>query len=420
MSRKLLITLIAGLIIILGALAWFFFFNSSTPNQTNQTTGTGLPFGQSPDNVSTSGSSTTSGSSISTGVNSQGKPVSKLFRVSDSPVAGMVAFNKNKILTVRFVDRATGHIVDADPTTLEKTSITNNTYPKIQEAYFKNDGSAVLLRDLKNDSDTIENISLALTAPKSITVASGTPPQAVATTDTLYSVKALLLNGNIDDVSVGPTNSLAYILKDTGSIITSLFDGSKGLNLFTSGFNDWRISWPTNNTVNITTKAGTDISGFSYNLNTTNGALTKILGPLNALTALESSDGKNIAYSYVSSGETVFFYKNFVDKSSGKVLPTTFADKCVWGKKNTNILYCGTPTDTINQGEPDNWYKGATHFSDQIWKFNVLTKTSEVLVEPKKDFGVDLDLINPILSPDEDYIFFINKNDLTLWALKLK
>ncbi len=420
MSRKLLITIIILLAITAGFSVWFFFFNSS-PVPTIPPTNIGSPFGEGGENVQVGDGLDTTTPNTPVGVDSTGKPISKFFKISDRPTAGVVAFNnKSKVLVVRFVDRATGHIIDADPTTLEKTKISNNTYPKIQEAYFKSDGSAVLLRSLKNDSDVIENISLALTAPQSITATSGTPPTAVATTDALYSVRATNLVGNMGDVAVGPTNSLVYFLKDNNSIATSLFDGTRGTNLFSSSFSDWRISWPSTNIINITTKASVGVSGFSYNLNATNGALTKILGPLNALTAVESSDGKNVAYSYVSGGKTVFAYKNLVDKREDEILPATFADKCLWSKKNVGTLYCGTPSGDIGPNEPNSWYQGSTHFSDEIWRFNMLTYTSEVLVEPKKDFGAEVDLINPVLSPNEDYLFFINKNDLHLWALKLE
>ncbi len=388
MSRKLLITIIIGLIIILGALAWFFFSNNSSTAPENNTVATGLPFGQGGESVSFT--DTTNTPREKSGLDPQGRPISKLFKVSNEPVAGFMAFNKNKVLTVRVVDRATGHIYDVDPTTLEKTQITNNTYPKIQEAYFKNDGSALLLRDIKTDSDSQENFALALTAPKS------------TTTDSLHMITLTNLNSNITSVSVGPNNSLVYALKEGGSIVTSLFDGSKGVNLFPSNFSDWVVSWPSANTINITTKATSGVTGYSYNLNTASAGLTKVLGPLEALTALESTDAKNIVYSYSEKGRTYFAYKNISTKTGGELLPTTFADKCAWSKKSSEIIYCGTPSTSIGQAEPENWYSGVAHYSDQIWRFNLQTNTSEVLVEPKKTFGVDLDLIN-----------------LSLWALKL-
>jgi hypothetical protein len=410
MSRKLLITIIVGLIIVFGVSLWFFFFRSEPVTTVSTAPTAGLPFGQGGDNtpLGSGFGESSAETGVSVGLNASGKPVSKLFRITEQPVAGMVSFNKNKIPVVRFVERATGHVYDVDPTTLEKIKITNNTHPKIQEAYFKNDGSGVLLRSIKEGSDAVENISLSLTAPKA------------TTTDTLYEVKTTFINGNLGDISVGPNNSLVFVLEDTGSVATSLFDGTKGVNLFTSAFTDWEVLWPTTNAVILTTKANSGVSGYSYSLNTTSGALSKNLGPHDALTTLGSPDGRNIAYSYSSKGKTVFAYKNLIDKSGYEILPSTFVDKCVWSKSEVGVLYCGTPSTNIGQKEPESWYKGLSHFSDQIWRFNLQTNTSEVLAEPKKDYGLNTDTTHLTLSPDEDYLFFINKNDLSLWALKLR
>jgi len=410
MTRKTIVIIIGVVLVIaVGVLCWFLFFNKITvPATTN--TDAGLPFGQGWDNTPVGDSGTTNTSSnTSVGLDTQGKPVARLFQVSNEPVAGMVAFNKKSGETiVRFVDRATGHLYDVNPVTLEKIQITNNTFPKTVEALFKNNGSSVILRGLKDNSDLIENISLILTAPKS------------TSTESLYAVKATNLLGNIGDMAIGPTNLIAYVLKDSGSIAVLAFDGSKNTNLFSSGFTDWKISWPNSNQITLVTKSSSAVDGFAYNLNASTGSLTKILGPMNALTLIQSSDGKRIAYSYNSNNKTTFSFENLVDKSTNEILPTTFADKCVWSKKSVGVLYCGTPNENIDSNEPDGWYQGIVSFSDQIWRFNTITATSELLSDPKKDTDLKIDMENLSLSPNEDYLFFMNKNDLTLWALKLQ
>jgi hypothetical protein len=407
MNKKTLTIVVLIALLIIGGSVWFVFFNNSSTPTTPTKTNTGLPFGQGGANMPLGNSSTSAGTGAS-GIGADGKPSANLFRISNTPVAGMVSFNKKSVgEVVRFVDRSTGHIYDVNPLTLEKIQITNNTFPKIQEADFKNDGSSVLLRYLVNNTDTVQNLSASLTAPKS------------TSTGELYTVTSVLLAGNIDGVSVGPTNSLAVVLKDAGSVIISGFDGSKTSNLFISGFSDWNISWPTTSLIEITTKASASIPGYAYDLNSTSGSMTKILGPLNALTSIQSTDGKRVAYSYNLNGKSVFAYKNLSDGSGDIILPSTFADKCVWSQKSVSSIYCGTPS-SIRQNEPDNWYQGITHFSDQIWKFDTVTLISLLVADPKKDFNTSVDMINPTLSPNEDYLFFINKNDLSLWALKLQ
>jgi hypothetical protein len=77
------------------------------------------------------------------------------------------------------------------------------------------------------------------------------------------------------------------------------------------------------------------------------------------------------------------------------------------------------PSSGLRAGEPDLWYQGISHYSDRIWRFDVDTDYADVAVDPKKDFNIDIDAEKLFLSPSEDYLFFINKNDLSLWALKL-
>jgi len=101
-----------------------------------------------------------------------------------------------------------------------------------------------------------------------------------------------------------------------------------------------------------------------------------------------------------------------------KLLQQTLPEKCVWSVRVKNDLICGSPK-SIDSTEPDNWYQGITHFSDRVWRFNTDTGFTDVLADPKNDFNIILDVENPELAPDEDYIFFRNKTDQTLWALKL-
>ncbi len=405
MNRKILITIVSVVVVVtVGVSIWFFFFRTTTPAPTTSPA-TGLPFGEGGGNVAPGEQNSNIVGTIS---DSGSKATNKLFQISDAPVAGFVAFSpkKDSPTVIRYVDRATGHIYDVNPFTLEKTKITNNTLPKIIETYFKNDGSAVLLRSLANN-DTIQNISLALNAPRA------------SSTDALYTVTATGLRGNMGDVWVGPNNSLAYSLIDDNSISISNFDGTKATRLFSSPFTDWRVRFDNIANVVLVTKASANVSGFAYNLNTKTGSLSKLIGPLNALTLVESPDNERFAYSYNSKGQTIFALQTIDTGEITNILPATFADKCVWSKKNTSTLYCGTPSN-IGAYEPDNWYQGTSHFSDQIWSFDTVNKIAENLASPGGNTNAGIDVLNPSLSPNEDYLVFMNKNDLTLWALKLQ
>ena len=409
--KKIYIILIAILsIILIIFLGWYLLArNPETP--LIKTVGNILPFG-SGDNTNMPVLSTENGlGNGTTNINDRpfdelGKPTASLFRISNTPVVGAMVFKRGGEIFVRYIDRATGHIYDTNLATLTKTKVTNQTLPKIYEAYFRPDGNAVLLRSLKNDSDVVENLTLTLTPPK------GT------STDTLYAVSSTLLRGDIGSVTAGVDNSLLYALRDTSSIVSSTFSGTGVKTLFTSPFTDWRLATAGNNLV-VYTKASANMHGFAYTLNTSSRAFTKILGPLNGLIAIPNTAGNRVLYSYVENDKTRLFAKNLTNNTLTEILPVTLAEKCVWSVKKAGIFFCGAPINEPGIGEPDSWYRGATHFSDRIWLFDTNTEIAQSLAEPKTALGVDIDIVELKLSPDEDYLIFTNKNDLSLWALRM-
>jgi hypothetical protein len=188
--------------------------------------------------------------------------------------------------------------------------------------------------------------------------------------------------------------------------------------LFNSEFDNWRLARAGNNLL-VYTKASAGAPGYGYLLNQNGGILNKILGPLEGLTAVSNLNGGRIIYSYIESGITRLFVRNQSGDLS-EILPTTLAEKCVWSISNSAVFYCGTPIVSPSAGEPDNWYLGRTHFSDYIWQFDTNSEIARLVIDPKTDFGIDLDVYKPNLSPNENYLVFINKRDMTLWAAKLQ
>jgi hypothetical protein len=400
---KKIIFIVVGVIIV-GFGVWFLFFHK-IPVSSTSSISTSSPFGVAPGDISSSGGVSGSAGTLGTSGTASGT-LPTLFKISGDPVAGAVVIVENGQEVVRYSDRATGHIYDVDPLTLQKIEVANTTLPEIYQALWKPDGSQVIYRSLSDDGNTSINTSLALTAPKS------------TSTGAEYNITTTQLQGNVSAM-VGGIKQIAYVLKDTGSVGISGFAGEKPQTILSSAFSEWQIAWNTTN-LELTTNASASTEGFSYSLNTASGSLTKVLGPLTALTTLADPAGGQILYSYIdTNANTVFAVENTKTGVSTTIMPATFPEKCVWSLQTKNTVFCGAPSSAIDANEPDSWYQGITHFSDQIWEFNTSTGNATLLADPKKNFGVDIDLINPTLSPNEDYLVFMNKTDLSLWALKL-
>ena len=401
MSRKIKIILIVLVIAIIGALIRFVFLgNSNTP--LGEVIRNSLPFGSDAGlDIPTIGEGGLG--EPTQALDGEGNIVSSLFYISNTPVSGSIVLEDGEKSIVRYVDRATGHIYDIDLGTLSKTKVSNETIPKVYEAHFSQNGSEVLYRLLEDNEG--RNISLSIAKSKS----------ASTTDEALYDITTNVLRTDIENLTV-EGDSLYYFLKDSASLVSSKFNGSGVKTLLNSPFKDWVIV--NGGGVNIYTKANSRTPGYAYSV-TSSGQLQKILGPLDNLTVNIDQGAKRILYGYNSGGEFKLYFKNLQNNISGEMFPKTFPEKCVWSAKQVGVVFCGVIDREILSDSLENWYKGVYHSSDQIWLFDTDTDIAEILSEPKKAFGLDLDVYNPYLSPSHDYLIFTNKNDLSLWALRL-
>lgn len=407
-KRTAIIILI--LTIALGSGILYFLLGGKAPNGLPLIPG--LPFGNAPEDVlpgdgtgvGEGSTSTTTDSGEPTG--SSGVPMSAFVRLSDEPVAGATIVLKNKMPLVRFVERATGHVYESNLETGEKVKIINTTRPQIYKALWKEDALGFLERTVVGGSDSVMNTSVSLTAPKS------------TSTDTLYTMKSTLLEGEVGEIALLTNGSLIYTLKEGAGIYTSGFAGDKPKLALISDFKSWLIQPISNTSILLSTKPSSKAEGYVYNLNLNTGGLTKLVGPLTGLTALANSDGKRLLYANVTGGQVALTAQNLTTKTSTNILPATLPEKCVWSKLVSSIIICGVPAGGLGLDVPDLWYQGVTDYTDKIWKFNADTNTAEVLLDPKSEFGDEIDLINPILDTSEKYLVFTNKKDLSLWVFK--
>jgi hypothetical protein len=110
------------------------------------------------------------------------------------------------------------------------------------------------------------------------------------------------------------------------------------------------------------------------------------------------------------------------NKGSGKhyfvpliVLP----EKCVPSQKNIDTIWCGYEPTELEVKFPDNWYRGLLSFKDTIWEVDLNSQTAVSLVDTLAESGREIDIINMSIGESESALYFINKNDNTLWMYEL-
>lgn len=309
--------------------------------------------------------------------------------------------------TIRFIERATGHIYETSTSTLKNIRISNTTIPKVYEAFFAENGKSIVLRDLVGSTDVIRTrygvSSLATTTDSE---------QTLVTTD---------LSTGITQLTLSPSKDRMFSILDEGVTgFISKIDGGAKQTLLDIPFREWLVSWPESKTIVVNTKPSGFYPGYAYTINPDNKAFTRILGDINGLTTLMSPDTSKVLYSQSQSGS---FTLNILDRKTNEkrfLNVRTFPEKCVWSNTEKDVIFCAVPEDVAFNTYPDVWYQGRISFSDSLWKINVTSGETRLLSKLQDETGEIIDVQSIQVNKNDDYLLFTNKMNLQLWGFMLK
>ena len=312
-----------------------------------------------------------------------------------------------QVLALRYVDKSNGNIYQTFADKILESKFTNTVILNIHEAFLSNNAQNVIMRFLKSDGKTISTYAGALEKERFA-------DDYISTTELTGS----FLPDNITDLSVNDISSKMFYLfnnKDYSVGINANIGGEGKVQVFDSAYSEWLSQYANQNTITITTKAGSGVNGYMYKINPNKKDFEKVIGPLPGLTTLTSPSGNLVLY---ADDQLNLFIYNLSNKETRKISIKTLPEKCAWSEDDI-YLYCAMPREIPSTLLPDSWYQGAVSFSDQIWKIDAETLNTGLIIDPlQTDGGEDIDGIK--LTLKDDYLFFINKKDNFLWELKLK
>jgi hypothetical protein len=423
MSKKSLIILVVFLLILFGgAIAYLFLsIKPSTIVDTNNiedNTDNPFPFGTGTSGRGGNGTGTSgTGSGSTTTPTTQTRPA--LRHLSLVPVAGAGIYETGSSTQVRYIERGTGYIYQARLEDTESVKLSNTPIIKIYEAFWTDKNSSVIIQKLKEDAQTIDSFLITMSSSSILQTAS------TSLSSTLSSkITPSFLGPNMFSVTLSPKRDrVAYLtpINDGGVVgIISKIDGSKKVQAFDSSLTGWILSWPNESTLTITTKALSNSPGFLYFVSTLTNATTKILGGINGLTTLTNDGATKVLFSKSVAGGVTLATFDVKYNTKQDISLATIPEKCVWGKKDKEIIYCGVPLTMPSGKYPDAWYQGRVSFSDELWKINTNTGELKIVADLKNLSGQDIDMTHIMLSGREDLLVFINKADLTLWSFELR
>lgn len=299
--------------------------------------------------------------------------------------------------SIRYVERATGHIYQMYLDNKVIGQVSNSTIPSIYEAIFDSKAKSIIYRYLSTDGVTITSF-LA----------------------TLGGKNSTFLPQNITALATSPDKSkFFYLTENRNGVVGTIagFEDSKGSQVFSSPFTEWLPQWVGDKTVYITTKPSWQVNGDVFSLNTSNGSISKIFGGVPGLTTLANNNGSLILYNTsLNSGPKLGLFNTKTNKPSD-INAYGLPEKCVWSKDNINV-YCAIPRSIEGSEYPDNWYQGLVSFDDNFIKIN--TQTNGIGPVADSFTQAPMDATNLFLDDKETTLFFTNKKDSTLWSLSLQ
>lgn len=412
MFRKLFLILI--LLGLAGGAVWYFVVQKNTQDGvTPQTPRSFFPLGgtrenreeepiETPNPIETGGSTTISNSPFK--------------RLTNNAVAGYAFFTTTRTITtpnanprlkptvetvtdrvVRYVSRQSGFVYEIKNNTIA-LQVTNLFIPNIYEVVFVDAYNTVLLRFLRDDTQTIATYAVPI--PPENTDGSRTQKEGVFLPDGLTGVAASPDLKEI--VQLAPVT--------TGSTFTTSTSQNKSRKeVMLSTLKEWIISWPQAKTLYVQTKAAGTVRGFLYKIDRTERRLRRVVGDIPGLTTSVSPSGAYVLYSESS---TTSFTTKLLNTRTGSVQNlglSILPEKCVWLANEDLICAGGIPPEGTY---PDVWYAGLVSFSDQIYRIYTASGLFDVLYE---NTGFSFDMINLQVDELSSILYFIDKPTGVLW-----
>ena len=323
----------------------------------------------------------------------------KLRQLTVRPVIGFREFQATttepKFIT--YAEAGTGYIYTINLTTGEETRISNITIPVAEKAEFSPNGKFVAIRSGYSKKNEVVLVNLS----------------------DLSNIKSDVLPSEMNDFIFSPNDELEFTVVTTSGTVGRIMNPQTRAvrDVFNIPFQSAAIIWsPENNIPNyVYPKASSRLNGFLYEIK--GGTIVRMPVDGLGLTAEASADYV-IFNRLVDLKQESFFYNTKtgeINNSPTILLP----DKCVFASRDGSKLYCGYEITDYTYTFPDDWYKGTRVFSDRIWEVDLNRQSATQVISPPIAVGRELDITNMSIGLDDTMLYFINKNDNTLWTYEI-
>ncbi|MCD5381622.1 MAG: hypothetical protein LR008_03545 [Candidatus Pacebacteria bacterium] len=302
--------------------------------------------------------------------------------------------DKDSSAKVFYVEAGTGHIFSIDLVSGEESRVSKTTIPHSKKAAITPDGTYVLMQSKQG--------------PRSYVVIA----QLSSTTD------EMILGDNIEniiDFTETVDNTFLYTIQNTDSVTVNEHnpETSDTETLFTIPFRAVSIDWGSSASAThlFYPKTSSRLDGFLYQAK--EGKVERL--PIDGYGLSASGNGSFITYSKQTSQQYESFIYNQGLRESNSFGLDMIPEKCVFSDTSSSSV-CAISLENLGADSPDSWYRGEVSYSDDLWEINNEIFSATLLVDTLFESGRELDIVNLSLGDQDESVYFINKNDSTLWV----
>lgn len=324
----------------------------------------------------------------------------KLRQLTTKPVIGFVEIPAatTSPLTVYYAEAGTGHIYQIDPLSGDEKRLSNTTIAEASEATFSPSGQYVAIRS--GDERTPDSINLGKLNLE------------------MSGLETSVIQGQVADFKIVNEKELLYSAKETSGLVGHSYNlETKAVgNLFTLPFYEAAIEW--GNTATgphyVYPKSTYALEGFLYEI--TNSKLKRL--PLEGFGFAASANSDMVLYNKINGDRTKSYVYDRKTDESRALDAVVVPEKCYLAESGLKFA-CGFEDISIPYEFPDTWYRGEMSFKDTIWSLDADSMTGKELINTFTVSGREIDITDLSFNPGSSMLYFINKNDNTLWLYEI-
>lgn len=323
----------------------------------------------------------------------------KLRQLTTRPVIGF--YEKYSTSTeprfIIYAEAGTGHIFSINLDSGEEIRVSNVTIPAALEAVFSPTGEFAAVRS----GYTVHSDIVLVDLRTQNAVTSETLPYKI--TDFSFDTYGNLL--------FTEETELGTIGKKLSAITKVAED------IFTVPFLSATIRWSEygDTPIYVYPKASSRLQGYLYEIGSSKIIRLPVSGG-----GLMAEIGKDyLVYTELAVTEYLSFVYDITTKKTVNLPIIINPEKCAFSGASATTLFCGYETTDYSYAFPDDWFAGTRIFNDRIWRIDVNKQSATQLINPTTTTGREIDITNMIVGKEDSILYFINRNDNTLWVYEL-